>query len=145
MAVTAGTFAGEMPFDRKVFDELRAAGTPVVVHVHEKWCGTCKKQARIVTPTLGAASTLAFQGQDLAQVSLLIMIFGLGAATPLAALGSLSRARMQSMRGKLQAAGKYGKYALGGIMIVLSIFILSGVDKSMEGLLVQISPDWLMT
>lgn len=52
MALSAITAAGEMPFNRKVFDELRAAGKPVAVHIHAQWCGTCKKQARIVTPML---------------------------------------------------------------------------------------------
>ena len=44
--------AAEMPFDQKTFDELRASGKPVVVHVHAVWCGTCKVQASIVTPLL---------------------------------------------------------------------------------------------
>jgi thioredoxin 1 len=44
--------AAEMPFDQKTFDELRASGRPVVVHVHAVWCGTCKVQASIVTPLL---------------------------------------------------------------------------------------------
>jgi cytochrome c-type biogenesis protein len=96
-----------------------------------------------VGPTLGAASTLASQGQSLLQVSLLIMIFGLGAGTPLLVLGSLSRTTTLNMRGKLQSAGKFGKYALGGLMMVLGIFVLSGLDKSLEAFLVQASPDWL--
>ena len=44
--------AAEMPFDQKTFDDLRASGKPVVVHVHAVWCGTCKVQASIVTPLL---------------------------------------------------------------------------------------------
>lgn len=51
-AISAVVSAGEMPFNQKVFDELRAAGKPVVVHVHAQWCGTCKVQARVVTPLL---------------------------------------------------------------------------------------------
>jgi thioredoxin 1 len=50
--LSAGALAGEMAFDQKVFDELRAAGKPVVVHTHAQWCGICKKQARLVTPML---------------------------------------------------------------------------------------------
>ena len=46
--------AGEMPFSKKAFDDLRAAGKPVVVHISAQWCGTCKVQARIVTPLLSA-------------------------------------------------------------------------------------------
>lgn len=55
-------------------------------------------------------------------MAMLMMIFGLGAGTPLIALGSLSRAMMQKMRGKLQAVGKHGKYALGGVVVALGVF-----------------------
>src|SRR5579863_6185828 len=44
-----------------------------------------------VGPTLGAASLLAAQGRDLAQVALAMFAFGLGAALPLLVLGMLSR------------------------------------------------------
>ena len=39
--------AGEVPFDQKTFDDLRAAGRPVVLHVHAAWCDVCRKQAEI--------------------------------------------------------------------------------------------------
>lgn len=42
-------FAGELPFDQKEFDNLRAAGKPVVVHIHATWCAVCKKQADVVS------------------------------------------------------------------------------------------------
>ncbi len=44
--------AGEVPFDQKLFDDLRAAGKPVVVHVYAVWCGVCKVQSRLVSPML---------------------------------------------------------------------------------------------
>lgn len=44
-----------------------------------------------VGPTLGAASVLAAQGEDLGHVALTMGTFGLGAALPLLALGLLSR------------------------------------------------------
>lgn len=96
-----------------------------------------------VGPTLGAATTLATQGRDLAQIALLMMIFSLGAGTPLVALGSLSRATMMRVRGRMLAAGKLGKSLLGGLLLVLGVAILSGLDKSFEAWAVRISPDWL--
>ena len=51
-ATSVMTSAGEMPFSQKMFDELRAAGKPVVVHVHAVWCETCIEQARVVAPLL---------------------------------------------------------------------------------------------
>lgn len=96
-----------------------------------------------VGPTLGAATTLATQGRDLAQIALLMMIFSLGAGTPLVALGSLSRATMMRVRGRMLAAGKLGKSLLGGLLLVLGVAILTGLDKSFEAWAVRISPDWL--
>jgi cytochrome c biogenesis protein CcdA len=96
-----------------------------------------------VGPTLGAATTLASQGQNLAQISLLMVIFGLGAGTPLAALGSVSRTTMVQLRGRMLAAGKLGKSVLGIVLVLLGIAILSGFDKALESRLVGIYPDWL--
>ena len=96
-----------------------------------------------VGPTLGAATTLASQGQNLAQIALLMAVFGLGAGTPLVVLGSLSRATMMRVRGKLFAAGQTGKYVLGSIMLLLGVAILTGLDKSFETWAVRVSPEWL--
>lgn len=96
-----------------------------------------------VGPTLGAATTLASQGKDLAQISLLMLIFGLGAGTPLVILGSVSRATMMKLRGKMLSAGKTGKYLLGGIMVLLGLMILTGLDKSFEAWVLSVSPAWL--
>ena len=96
-----------------------------------------------VGPTLGAATTLASQGQNLAQIALLMAVFCIGAGTPLVILGSLSRASIIRVRGKLFAAGKTGKYLLGGIMLLLGVAILTGLDKSFEAWAVRVSPEWL--
>jgi cytochrome c biogenesis protein CcdA len=96
-----------------------------------------------VGPTLGAASTLALQGRDLAKVAVLMAAFGLGAGTPLLVLGTLSRARFTGMRDKLVTAGARGKLLLGTAMLLLGLATLSGLDKSLESWLVSITPDWL--
>ena len=96
-----------------------------------------------VGPTLGAATTLASQGSNLAQIALLMMIFALGAGTPLVVLGSVSRAAMMRVRGRMMQAGKLGKSILGGLLLLIGIAILTGLDKSFEAWVVRISPDWL--
>jgi cytochrome c-type biogenesis protein len=96
-----------------------------------------------VGPTLGAATTLASQGRDLAQISLLMLIFGIGAAAPLVLLGSLSRSSLMKVRGRLLNTGKYGKQLFGLVMLVLGIMIATGVDKSVESWILDRSPDWL--
>lgn len=96
-----------------------------------------------VGPTLGAATTLATQGKDLAQIALLMLVFGIGAGTPLVVLGSVSRATMMKLRGKMLSAGKTGKLLLGGIMLLLGVMILTGLDKSFEAWVLSVSPQWL--
>lgn len=39
--------AGLQPFDAQRFEQLQAAGKPIVVAVHASWCPTCKAQRPI--------------------------------------------------------------------------------------------------
>jgi cytochrome c-type biogenesis protein len=96
-----------------------------------------------VGPTLGATITLASQGQQLAQVTLMMALFGLGAGLPLVILGSLSREAMLRLRGKLLVAGQRGKKVLGALMLLIGIFILTGLDKKFEIWVLDIAPAWL--
>jgi len=96
-----------------------------------------------VGPTLGATITLASQGQQLGQVMLVMALFGLGAGLPLVILGSLSREAMLRMRGKLLAAGRQGKKVLGAVMLLLAVFILTGLDKRFETWVLDVAPAWL--
>jgi cytochrome c-type biogenesis protein len=96
-----------------------------------------------VGPTLGAASLLASQGRNLGQVATVMTLFGIGAALPLVALGAVSRRAFAGARGGLLRTGTYGKLGLGILMIVLGALMLSGLDRSFEGFLVDISPEWL--
>ncbi len=70
-----------------------------------------------VGPTLGAASLLAAKGQNLGEVTLTMLAFGLGAGLPLIVLGLLSREAFMRWRGRLMEAGKGGKAVLGGLLI----------------------------
>jgi cytochrome c-type biogenesis protein len=96
-----------------------------------------------VGPTLGAATTLASQGKDIAQIALLMLIFGLGAAAPLVLLGCLSRASMMRIHGRLLSVGKYGKQLFGFALLVFGVLIATGVDKSLEAWNLNRTPDWL--
>ena len=96
-----------------------------------------------VGPTLGAASVLAAQGKDLGQVAVTMLAFGLGAAAPLLALGTISREAMLRWRSRLMQAGQGGKYLLGAVLIATGALILSGLDRQVETALVEASPAWL--
>ncbi len=96
-------------------------------------------------PTLGAASVLAAQGGSLTQVGLTMLIFGVGAATPLTLLGLLSRQASMRWRGRLMLGGKAAKIGLGLLLALLGWVIVSGLDRQLETLLVDVSPAWLTT
>jgi len=96
-----------------------------------------------VGPTLGAAILLASQGKDLTHVAVVMAAFGIGAAIPLVILGLLSRELFMLWRGKMMNASKQGKKVLGALAILFGIFMISGLDQTLEAGLVQASPAWL--
>jgi cytochrome c-type biogenesis protein len=96
-----------------------------------------------VGPTLGAASVLAAQGHDLGSVAMVMIAFGLGTAIPLLLIGFLSREALSRWRGRLLTAGKTGKLLLGGTALAVAAMILTGLDRSLETVLVAASPEWL--
>lgn len=96
-----------------------------------------------VGPTLGAASVLAAQGKSLFAVAAVMIAFGFGAATPLLAVGLLSREAMRRWRGSMMNAGKTGKLLLGAGALLVAALILTGGDHLLEAFLVDHSPAWL--
>jgi len=96
-----------------------------------------------VGPTLGAASVLAAKGEDLVQVALIMLAFGIGAALPLMLIGILSREAMMRWRGKLMETGKAGKTLLGLVLVAVGLMVATNLDKRLEAFLVDASPDWL--
>lgn len=96
-----------------------------------------------VGPTLGAASTLAVQGRDLGHIALLMGLFGLGAATPLLVIGTLSREAVTRTRGRMLALGQRGRWGLGAALLVVGLAILGGIDKRFESWVLDHSPEGL--
>ena len=98
-----------------------------------------------VGPTRGVAITLASQGQALLQVGAVMLMFSLGAALPLLAIGMLSRQAMSKWRGRLLETGQKAKKFFGAALLLIGILVLSGSDKSFEKWAVNVMPDWLVT
>jgi cytochrome c biogenesis protein CcdA len=96
-----------------------------------------------VGPTLGAASLMAARGEDLGQVGLTMLAFGIGAGLPLAALGALSREKLLGLRERMMAAGQGAKTALGLVVVAVALLVLTGWDKLIEARMVELSPAWL--
>jgi cytochrome c-type biogenesis protein len=99
--------------------------------------------APCVGPTLGAASVMAAQGENLIEVTLTMLLFGIGSAVPLLFLGLVSRELLMRWRGKMLAMGGGMKSILGSLLIVSGFLVLTGYDKQAEAFLVEQSPDWL--
>ena len=96
-----------------------------------------------VGPTLGTASLLAAQGDDLGSVTVVMIAFGLGTAVPLLLIGLLSREALMRWRVRLLQAGRTGKTLLGGAALLIAALILTGLDRTLETALVAASPAWL--
>jgi cytochrome c-type biogenesis protein len=96
-----------------------------------------------VGPALGAASLLASQASDLPRVAATMLLFGLGASSPLLAVGILSREMMSKARDHLLSAGRHLKAVLGIAFVLIGASIVTGADKQIETALVEASPQWL--
>ena len=96
-----------------------------------------------VGPTLGAASLLASQAKDLPRVAATMLVFGLGASSPLLVVGILSREVMLKARDHVLSAGQRLRAALGIAFVLVGASIVTGADKQIETALVEASPQWL--
>lgn len=96
-----------------------------------------------VGPTLGAASVMAAQRENLFEVTLVMFVFGLGTAFTLLALGTILKKLLFSKKAVLIRGGSYLKKALGVSLIAVGVLILTGTDKLLEAYLVSLSPEWL--
>lgn len=96
-----------------------------------------------VGPTLGAAIALASRAESLLNVFIVMTVFGISAVIPLIAIGLASRQSFKNKREKIANFASKSKIIMGICLIVISLMVLTGLDKVVEGFLVEISPEWL--
>lgn len=96
-------------------------------------------------PTLGAAIGLASQGGGFGQATVVMLAFGLGAATPILVLAYGSRQAMFVRRDWLTRSTKWAKPVMGTVFTTIGLFILTGIDRTVETALTNAMPDWLVT
>jgi cytochrome c biogenesis protein CcdA len=99
--------------------------------------------APCVGPTLGAASLLAAQGKELVSVVATTLVFAIGTAVPLLALAQVSRAALKRWTRRLASGSGIGKLVLGAALVSVGLLVITGLDKTIEALLVSASPVWL--
>ena len=97
-----------------------------------------------VGPTLGAATVLAAQGKDLAQVAVVMAAYALGISAVLLAIAVAARGLMARWNRKLVAGGGRGKAILGGLLILVAALVLTGADHMIEGFILSAMPEWLI-
>jgi len=98
-----------------------------------------------VGPTLGAAIALASLGQSMGMAFVVMLAYGVGTAGVLLAAGVLSDRLLTRWRPTLLSSGGRGKKLLGWMLLMLGVFVLTGFDKVLEALAVDIVPSWVYT
>lgn len=96
-----------------------------------------------VGPTLGAAITLASLGQSLAMAFTVMFAFGIGTASVLLAAGLVSSRALARARPALLSSASRGKTLLGGLLLILGVSVLTGLDKVAETWAVGWMPTWV--
>lgn len=98
-----------------------------------------------VGPALGAASVMAARGENLFEVAVTMLAFGIGTAIPLLLLGLVSREAILRWRGGMAGAASWIKTALGVLLVASGALILSGLDRPLQVALEGALPDWLLS
>jgi cytochrome c-type biogenesis protein len=95
-------------------------------------------------PTLGAAIGLAAQSGTFAQAAVILLMFSLGATTPILVLAYGSRSALAGRRASLASVARWAKPVMGGVLLLMGVLILTGLDKGLETALTAAMPDWLV-
>jgi len=95
-------------------------------------------------PLLGSTLALVATAGGAARGALLLGLFGLGAALPLVAAAYASRAGFGRMRARVLAHAGTAKRAMGGLLLLVGVLILTGGDHAIEAWVNERLPDaWL--
>ncbi|MFD1626614.1 cytochrome c biogenesis CcdA family protein [Azospirillum griseum] len=95
-------------------------------------------------PTLGAAVGMAAQSGSLPAAAATMTVFSVGAMAPLLALAYGSRKAMAARRDRMAGLAGVAKPVMGGALVIMSVLILSGLDKTIEAALTAAMPPWLV-
>lgn len=98
-----------------------------------------------VGPTLGVAIALAAFGEDLLQSFSVMLAYGVGTAGVLLAAGLFSGRLLARRKAGKAMGSSVGKKILGWSVLVLGVLVLTGVDKQLEALAVDLLPTWIFT
>ncbi len=95
-------------------------------------------------PMLVSSLALVATGRDAGLGALLLVLFGLGAATPLVLAAYASRAGFARLKGWALGHSSGLRHGFGLLAMVSGIFIVTGVDKLVAAQILAILPDaWM--
>jgi cytochrome c biogenesis protein CcdA len=94
-------------------------------------------------PTMGATLALGAQSGVSFKVISSMLVFGIGAATPILGIAYGARSFLISRRGSILTTASRGKTIFGWCIIAVGVFTLLGFDKALESAALDILPDWL--
>ena len=95
-------------------------------------------------PLLGSTLALVATSGGAPRGALLLGLFGLGAALPLVGAAYASRAGFGRMRARVLAHAGAAKRAMGGLLLLVGLLILTGGDHALEAWVNDRLPDaWL--
>lgn len=97
-----------------------------------------------VGPTLGAAISLAAQGQQIGYASLIMFTFAVGIATPILIMSLASQQAMMRMKTRMMQASGGLKTIMGLIFIAVGAMILTGLMTAFEVWMLESMPSELI-
>lgn len=97
-----------------------------------------------IGPTLGAAISLASQGQNLVNVTLTMVFFALGVSTVIVALGYGARSVIMKRQAVMRRIAEKSRPIMGATFILVGLGLLFRVHHVIEGWALQHLPAWLV-
>ena len=97
-----------------------------------------------IGPTLGAAISLASQGQGIAQAGAVMTAFAAGVATLILGIGYGLRAALSRNRALMMAVATRARPALGAVFVAVGLAILFRLHPAVEAWAVEALPAWLI-
>lgn len=100
--------------------------------------------APCVGPTLGAAIAAASQGEGLASAFVIFLTFSLGVMLSILGFAYGSRKALSKRAGALQTLSRIAKPLFGAMLLLIGLMVVTGIDKQVEALLIDLMPHWLI-
>lgn len=97
-----------------------------------------------IGPTLGAAVSLASQGENLIWAGAIMTAFSMGVSTMIVGLGYGTSAAIRRHQGTLRAVARKSKTVVGTAFIGVGLMILLKIHHAIEMWAIEVLPPWLL-